>query len=822
MKNTLKKAVFSAILVLMATMALAQPVVITPPAANIEPGGSVTLTASGAMYYMWSPATGLSTTEGPVTVASPAVTTTYTCAGYAPGAESVVNGNFDQGNVGFTSNYEYNSNLWNEGTYYVDSDASLHHENFHGYGHGDSGNFMMVNGAISPGTNVWSEQITVTPNTYYAFSTWVSTLAGGANQVALLQFSINGTQIGDIFSAPPQQYVWEQFYELWYSGNSTSATITILNQNTGGDGNDFGLDDISFCEIVLVGAPECTVTVNNLNANASADNTRLCEGESTTLHALPTGGTGNYTYSWTPANLLDDPTAQHPVATPPVGSTTFNCHISDGVGTADVRVVVNVYRTYEVLLHDDICPNEVYDFFGEELNTSGQYEHVFHTEYGCDSVVTLDLNVYPANDTLLVDPSICVGQAFNFHGTLYDQDGTVAYFDTIDHHGCPKVEMLFLTVGQYQVQPVEMQYECYEQGTSPAWTWDKNGITYTEDTYDEIVVDDPNGGCPIKYRLDLKFHEEYYQEESKVACDAYTWPVTGETYYESQDPIVKTFHNDFGNTTCDSTFVLHLEISNYETSSFEIEDDDRCDGYVWDPQGLDYTTNDAIDPADHYFTESGEYHRTYTNVQGCDSIVTMYADFDYSPNPTHIFPVDDENEAPHWVIAATEFQINYYDYEFWDENWSTHWDSVRWEFENPNVTWFLEPDSTTNPVGKKCRLYVLDYIEDTIWMRATAFNHCKADGVSRRYWLLCSFYGVDEKTVGAQIYPNPTQGIVTIEAEGVESVRVVDMLGQIVATETYENSDRAVLNLQNLQPAVYMLEIKTGKGTLMKRIIVSR
>ena len=137
--------------------AWAQPVIITPPSATIQPGGSVTLTASGAMYYQWSPATGLSTTEGPVTVASPMVTTTYTCEGYAPGDEKVVNGDFSQGNTGFTSSYEYNSNLWNEGTYYVDSVASQHHENFHGYGHGGSGNFMMVNGAISPNTNVWTE-----------------------------------------------------------------------------------------------------------------------------------------------------------------------------------------------------------------------------------------------------------------------------------------------------------------------------------------------------------------------------------------------------------------------------------------------------------------------------------------------------------------------------------------------------------------------------------------------------------------------------------------------------------------------------------------
>ena len=107
-----KRCLLVLFLVFSVAWVFAQPVTITPPSANIQPGESVTLRASGALYYQWSPATGLSTTDGPVTVASPMVTTTYTCSGFALGDESVVNGNFEQGNVGFTSAYEYNSNLF--------------------------------------------------------------------------------------------------------------------------------------------------------------------------------------------------------------------------------------------------------------------------------------------------------------------------------------------------------------------------------------------------------------------------------------------------------------------------------------------------------------------------------------------------------------------------------------------------------------------------------------------------------------------------------------------------------------------------------------
>ena len=46
-------------------------------------GGSVNLSGSGGTTYLWSPATGLSCTSCPDPVASPTVTTTYTCTGFS-------------------------------------------------------------------------------------------------------------------------------------------------------------------------------------------------------------------------------------------------------------------------------------------------------------------------------------------------------------------------------------------------------------------------------------------------------------------------------------------------------------------------------------------------------------------------------------------------------------------------------------------------------------------------------------------------------------------------------------------------------------------
>jgi gliding motility-associated-like protein len=55
--------------------------IINVPDANICPGGSTALTASGANTYTWSPGTGLSATTGITVTANPASTSTYTVCG---------------------------------------------------------------------------------------------------------------------------------------------------------------------------------------------------------------------------------------------------------------------------------------------------------------------------------------------------------------------------------------------------------------------------------------------------------------------------------------------------------------------------------------------------------------------------------------------------------------------------------------------------------------------------------------------------------------------------------------------------------------------
>lgn len=64
------------------------------------------------------------------------------------------------------------------------------------------------------------------------------------------------------------------------------------------------------------------------------------------------------------------------------------------------------------------------------------------------------------------------------------------------------------------------------------------------------------------------------------------------------------------------------------------------------------------------------------------------------------------------------------------------------------------------------------------------------------------------------LYPNPTTGKVTIEAENFESAVVVDMTGRQVMTTTTN-----VIDMSNLTNGVYMVRINTTTGTTTQKVV---
>ena len=624
------------------------------------------------------------------------------------------------------------------------------------------------------------------------------------------------------------------------------------------------------------GSTQTTVAIegSNMTAIATADQNELCEGGSTTLHAQPAGGTGNYTFSWTPANTLNNPNIQDPVATPPLGTTTYTCHVSDGYTNQDVSVTLVVHPHVESDLNVSICPDETYNFFGEELSQEGNYDHIVESQYGCDSTIHLHLTYHEIYETPITD-HFCQGDTYNFFGDIFNSAGI--YYHTLETvHGCDSTIKLnliedpsytyypiestceggpgFLFDGEYLqpspypytfayetvagcdsiyiIQVNESEYNSKNYNVSicaTEYTWPSNGNTYYETGiyYDTLHFE---GSCDSTLVLNLELRPSFDTDVVTTSCDTYHWK--NDEYNVDMTFVHSTtythhYTNIYG---CPSEVTLYLTINDHDEFEFVVPSEESCDEYLWDPQGHE------IIQTDHeglVYDMSGTYQRTYKNIADCDSIVKMVVNFEYTPDPTEIHPVDANNAAPHWVITSSEFQINSYDFGIYEQGHpaTCHWDSIKWAFENTNIVWILEPDQNTSPVGKNCKMYVLNYVEDTIWLDATVYNRCSPEGRTQRYWFVCSYYGIEEQQESAadfSVVPNPNNGSMTLHFEnltGKIDLKVYDMKGNLVDhlnTYSIGGPETMQYDMSHRAEGIYFF-VATGKeGTVAKKVVIRR
>ena len=130
-------------------------------------------------------------------------------------------------------------------------------------------------------------------------------------------------------------------------------------------------------------------------------------------------------------------------------------------------------------------------------------------------------------------------------------------------------------------------------------------------------------------------------------------------------------------------------------------------------------------------------------------------------------------------------------------------------------------------------MYVLSPVDDTVWLQAHAFNRCAPEeGVAQKYWLVCSFYGLEEEsastssaTVNFEVVPNPNNGQMTLQFEqmiGKIDVKVYDMAGVLIDNIlTYSDLEYSSMQY-NLKAGcgVYYFVVTGKDGIMAKKVIV--
>jgi len=172
----------------------------------------------------------------------------------AAGADPIVpNADFSLGYSGFSSSYGYLPYpgsygprlMYPEGIFTVGSNPGFVHDrwlNMADHTTGD-GAMLIVNGNRVANVTVWSATVEVTSNTLYDFSAWAASTYW--RSPSSLAFSINGAFLESPLALPSERGVWQQFAAPWFSGDTTTAVLSLVNLNTEWNGNDFVLDDIA-------------------------------------------------------------------------------------------------------------------------------------------------------------------------------------------------------------------------------------------------------------------------------------------------------------------------------------------------------------------------------------------------------------------------------------------------------------------------------------------------------------------------------------------------------------------------------------------------
>jgi hypothetical protein len=170
-----------------------------------------------------------------------------TVSGVATSKNLLQNGDFEQGNIGFTSQYRYSKGAVNYAqTYDIVTDpvkASMGNSGWASYGDHTTGKGMMMvlSGSPTNGQVAWSQTVDVTPNGNYRFSLWLSSWL--ATNPGTLDIRLNGVSMRNLQS-PGSTGKWQQVTVDWSAGSAKTLKIEILNKASGYLGGHIALDDL--------------------------------------------------------------------------------------------------------------------------------------------------------------------------------------------------------------------------------------------------------------------------------------------------------------------------------------------------------------------------------------------------------------------------------------------------------------------------------------------------------------------------------------------------------------------------------------------------
>ncbi len=353
----------------------------------------------------------------------------------------------------------------------------------------------------------------------------------------------------------------------------------------------------------------------------------ICQGSTYNANGFSEDATGIYTNSYQSQFGCDSTVVLNLTVNPPFADTITVAicnnelpYVDYGFNESETGIYVRdmqsssgcdsvlvldltVYPTYYDTITATTC-NEAYTLFEFNESETGIYTRQMQTVNGCDSVLVLDLTVFPTYyDTITA--VICDNELpytdFDF---LANESGIYSrQMQTIN--GCDSIMVLDLTVNPTYRDTIVAEICEGDSYTLHGFDADQTG--FYEQTLQTFL------GCDSVIVLNLTVHNSYNDTITVDVCDN-ELPYIGYGFEQSESGChmneYQTVHG------CDSLVVLNLRVHPTYKDTIRAQ---TCDNVPY----TDFGFNE---------TNSGVYTRDLQSIHGCDSIIVL----DLTVHPTYL------------------------------------------------------------------------------------------------------------------------------------------------------------------------------------------
>jgi|GEM_PF-6583943 len=252
------------------------------------------------------------------------------------------------------------------------------------------------------GFSVYTDTVTISKDTTFIRS--IQTINGGCDSIVTLNVQIWANDIVEFTDTICNN---EYYTEHNFNVNTTDTHIQHLSNIHGAD---------SMVYLYLTVMPTYDTTINE----------QICYGDIYQENNFYID-TRNY------ANVINDSL----VSFQKDSVSQYGC---DSI----IRLNLLIHPIYDTSISVEICDNETFNFNGSILNVAGDYDTILHTINGCDSLVHLNLIVYQTYDTIITD-SICFGATYTLNN--FNESEAGFYVQNLQSEfGCDSIVHLELKV----------------------------------------------------------------------------------------------------------------------------------------------------------------------------------------------------------------------------------------------------------------------------------------------------------------------------------------------------------------------------------------